>query len=147
VQDLKADNPQAHEARLDRALSIIPNVRPTLKGDLLALETTATTTATTKSTAATTTATTATSAETATTSTTAATAATETTSTTAAEAATATAAATVVVTRLGIVKTDRAALKVTAVELLESRLRILDGAESNVAKALGTTSLPEYLLA
>jgi hypothetical protein len=149
VQDLKADNPQAHRARLDRALGKVPNVRPNLEGDLLALETTAATTAAAESTTAAAESTSATSTaatETSTASSTTSAAATEaTTTTTASKAATAT-SATVGVTGLGVVETDRATLEVTAVELLKSGLGILNRAESNVTKALGTTSFPRILV-
>lgn len=109
-----------------------------LEGDLLALEAAATTATATEAAAATTTTTT--------TSTTEAATAAATTATTAAETATATTAtttaATVVVTGLGEVKTNWSAVDISAVELLESVLGIIDGVERDIGEALGTATLP-----
>lgn len=70
-----------------------------------------------------------------------ATAATETTTATATATATtaeaAAATAVVVVARSSEVQADRAAIKVGALESIESALRLIDGAEANVTEALG----------
>lgn len=137
-----------------RALTSVAN---RLEGDLLALEATATTAAVeatatattaatvTEATAAATTATTVTEATTATTTTTA-TATTEAAAATAATETTA-AAATVVVTSLGIVKADLATLNGLAVQLIESLLGIINGAECDVSETLGATRLTTAWLA
>jgi cytoskeletal protein RodZ len=131
------------------APSGMKNQGVSLKGDLLSLEATAAaTTATTSTTVTEATATTATSttvAEAATATTTAATVAKATTSTAttaAATEATTTATAAVVGSATGVVKTDTTTHQVSALQLLDGRLRLLDRVEGDVTETLETSSLP-----